>query len=116
MHETQQAAAALLALTTVPDVAAADALTAAILDAHAAACVTRLAPAQSSYHWQGKRETAEEIPLLIKTTPAAYARLQAVVERHHPYDTPELIALPVTAGLPAYLAWVAAETKEAGHA
>ena len=59
-------------------------------------------------------QTADEIPLLIKTCAARYAELEAAIRAQHPYQTPEIIALPVAHGLPAYLAWVAAET-EADH-
>jgi periplasmic divalent cation tolerance protein len=64
------------------------------------------------YRWQGKIERAGEVPMLIKTTRAAYAQLEETLRTLHPYAVPEIVALPVTAGLPAYLDWVAQETKE----
>lgn len=57
-------------------------------------------------------ETTVEIPLLIKTTRAAYPLVEALVRAHHPYDVPELIATPITDGLPAYLDWLATETDK----
>jgi periplasmic divalent cation tolerance protein len=65
----------------------------------------------SFYRWQGKLERADEIPLLIKTTRAAYPRLENSLRKLHPYELPEIIALPVSAGLPEYLNWVAQETQ-----
>jgi len=62
--------------------------------------------------WQGGVETAMEIPLLIKTTAANYPRVEEIVRAQHPYDVPELIATPITHGLPAYLDWVAKETDK----
>ena len=103
----------LLVLTNAPDQAAAEALAAALVAERLAACVNILAPCRSIYRWQGAVETAEEVPLLIKTTPERYPALERAIRAGHPYDTPEIIALPVTAGLPAYLAWVAAETQPA---
>lgn len=103
----------LLVLTNLPDAAAANTLAALLIERRLAACVNILAPCTSVYRWQGAVETASEVPLLIKTTRARYAELQAAVQEVHPYELPELIAVPVTDGLPGYLAWVAAETQAA---
>ena len=102
----------LLILTTVPDLASAEKLARALIEESAAACVNVLAPARSIYRWQGAVEDAIEHPLLIKTTAARYARVEAIVRDLHPYDVPELIAIPITHGLPAYLNWVATETRQ----
>ena len=102
----------LLILTNLPDVASAEKLAHALIDKRAAACVNVLAPCHSIYRWQGAVEKTEEIPLLIKTTTVNYARVEEIVRTHHPYDVPELIAIPITHGLPAYLAWLATETEE----
>lgn len=107
-----RAAEVLLVWTNLPDAASAQALANALVEAHAAACVNILAGCGSVYRWQGKVETANEVPLLIKTTRAAYARLEKIVRAHHPYELPEIIAVPVEAGLPGYLQWVAQETNE----
>lgn len=100
----------LIAVTTLPDTASAQALAARLVELHVAACVNVLAPCRSVYRWQGKVEDAEEVPLLIKTTAARYADLEAAIRAAHPYELPEIVALPVARGLPDYLAWVAAET------
>jgi periplasmic divalent cation tolerance protein len=100
----------LLLLTNLPDEASAHVLAAHLVEHGLAACVNQLAPCHSVYRWQGKVETASEVPLLIKTTHERYAAVEAAVVELHPYDVPELIAVPVTAGLPAYLNWVIEET------
>ncbi|MBK9161590.1 MAG: divalent-cation tolerance protein CutA [Nitrosomonadales bacterium] len=100
----------LLVITTLPDARSADSLARQLIEEHAAACVNSLAPCTSTYRWEGKVETATEVPLLIKTTRAAYPRLETLIRSAHPYELPEIIAVPVTAGLPAYLDWVGSET------
>jgi periplasmic divalent cation tolerance protein len=102
----------LLVLTNLPDMAGAEKLAHALVEARAAACVNVLAACRSIYRWQGAVETANEIPLLIKTTTANYPQVEAIVRAHHPYDVPELIAAPITHGLPAYLDWLAKETEQ----
>ncbi|MDR0565359.1 MAG: divalent-cation tolerance protein CutA [Azoarcus sp.] len=99
---------ALLILTTLPDPASANALAARLVEENLAACVNILSPCTSVYRWQGKVETASEIPVFIKTTRAHYPALEATVRALHPYEVPELIALPVSHGLAAYLDWIAA--------
>jgi periplasmic divalent cation tolerance protein len=102
----------LLVLTNVPDQGAAEKLAHALIESRAAACVNVLAACRSIYRWQGAVETADEIPLLIKTTAANYPMVEAIVRAQHPYDVPELIATPITHGLPAYLDWLAKETEK----
>lgn len=101
---------ALLVLTNLPDEAHARALAEALVAARLAACVNILAPCRSVYRWDGKIEDATEVPLLIKTTAACYPALEAAIRERHPYELPEIVAVPVAHGLPDYLAWVAAET------
>ncbi|MBY4898351.1 divalent-cation tolerance protein CutA [Cupriavidus sp. AU9028] len=96
----------LLVLTTVPDADTAATVARALLEARVAACVNRLAACESHYWWQGKLESASEWPLLIKTTRGRYLALEQALRAVHPYEVPELIAVPVLAGLPAYLGWV----------
>lgn len=102
----------LLVITNLPDARSANALADALVEARLAACVNILAPCRSVYRWQGKTENAEELPVLIKTTAARYAALEAAIRARHPYELPEIIAVPLERGLPEYLAWVAAETME----
>ncbi|MEQ1592367.1 MAG: divalent-cation tolerance protein CutA [Thiobacillaceae bacterium] len=101
----------LLVFTNVPDVAAAERLAHVLIEARAAACVNILAACQSVYRWQGAVDVANETPLLIKTTVGAYPRVEQILRECHPYDLPEIIAVPIEHGLPGYLAWVAAETE-----
>jgi periplasmic divalent cation tolerance protein len=101
----------LLVITNLPDAQTAGQLARQLIEERIAACVNQLAPCTSTYRWQGVIETATEIPLLIKTTRAAYPRLEQLIREAHPYELPEIIAVPVTAGLPAYLDWVSQETS-----
>ena len=100
----------LLVITTMPDQASAERLARALVDARLAACVNILAPCRSLYRWQGAIETAEEVPLLIKTRAARYSELEAAIRAQHPYVLPEIVAVEPARGLPDYLAWVAAQT------
>jgi len=100
----------LLVITNLPDVATAEKLARQLIEARAAACVNQLAPCISTYRWKGDIETATEVPLLIKTTKANYPRLEKLILEAHPYELPEIIAVPVNAGLPAYLNWINQET------
>lgn len=96
----------LLLMTNLPDEASAGVLAAHLVEHRLAACVNQLAPCRSIYLWQGQVEQAHEVPLLIKTTRERYVAVEAAVRALHPYDVPELIAVPVVLGLPAYLDWV----------
>jgi periplasmic divalent cation tolerance protein len=100
----------LLVLTNLPDAGAAQALAAMLVEQRLAACVNILAPCRSVYRWQGRTEDATETPVLIKTTAARYPALEAAIRAAHPYELPEIVAVPIAHGLPGYLAWVAAET------
>ena len=99
----------LLVLTNLPNAATATKLAQLLVSEQAAACVNQLAPCSSTYRWQGNIITETEIPLLIKSTRAAYTRLEQLIIENHPYELPEIIAIPVT-GLPAYLNWVSANS------
>jgi periplasmic divalent cation tolerance protein len=102
---------AIVVLTNVPDRALAASLARTLLDQRLAACVNIGAPIESIYHWQGRIETAGEIPVAIKTRASLYSNIEAAIRKLHPYDTPEIIAIPIVEGDAAYLAWVAAETS-----
>lgn len=103
----------LVVLTNLPDQAAAQAMATMLVENRLAACVNILQSCQSVYRWKGAIETATETPLLIKTTEARYLALEAAIRKQHPYETPEIIAIPVTLGFPDYLDWVAVETLDA---
>ena len=102
----------LLVITNLPDADSAGRIGRLLVEQRLAACVNILAPCTSVYRWNDTVETATEIPLLIKTTLARYPALQAALTEVHPYELPEIIAVPLHEGLPAYLAWVGAETTE----
>src|SRR5215471_7922249 len=87
---------ALLIFTTLPDRSVAEALARYLLTARLAACV--------------EIETAEETPVAVKTRRELYARVQEAIRQRHPYELPEIVAVPITDGSPAYLDWIAAET------
>lgn len=101
----------LLVLTNLPDRISAETLAASLVEDRLAACVNILQPCRSIYRWQGAVESVDEVPLLIKTSEARYAALENAIRDRHPYETPEIIALPVVLGLPDYLAWVITETR-----
>ena len=101
----------LLVLTNLPDRAAAEKLADMLIAERLAACVNILAPCRSVYRWKGAVQHDEEHPMLIKTTQARYAELEQALRAGHPYELPEIIAVPIERGLPAYLDWVAADTK-----
>ncbi|MBE0623942.1 MAG: divalent-cation tolerance protein CutA [Burkholderiales bacterium] len=101
----------LLVLTNLPDRASAEKLATLLIEQKVAACVNVLAPCDSVYRWQGKIQRDEEHPLLIKTAQDRYAELEASIRANHPYELPEIIAVPIIRGLPAYLRWVESETR-----
>ncbi len=101
----------LLVLTNLPDRAAAERLADTLIDQRLAACVNILAPCRSVYRWKDAVQHDEEHPMLIKTTVERYPALEQALRAGHPYELPEIIAVSIERGLPAYLEWVAAETK-----
>jgi len=113
MEMSQTGGQTLLILTNLPDAASAQNLATMLVSGRLAACVNVLAPCRSVYRWQGAIESAQEVPLLIKTTAARYADLEAAIRAAHPYELPEIIAVPIAHGLPEYLSWVITETRTA---
>jgi periplasmic divalent cation tolerance protein len=102
---------ALLVLTTVADRAAASALAQALLERRLAACVNIGAPVDSLYLWRGRIETAQEIPLTIKTRAVLYDQVEAAIRALHDYELPEIIAVPVSRGYGPYIGWLEDETS-----
>jgi periplasmic divalent cation tolerance protein len=102
----------LLVLTNLPERAAAERLADALIEKRLAACVNILAPCRSVYRWKGALQHDEEHPMLIKTSSERYAALETAIRAGHPYELPEIIAIPIEFGLPAYLDWVAAESTD----
>ena len=101
---------ALLVFTNLPDRAAAEKLAEALVVQRVAACVSILGPCRSVYRWQGAVQKEDEHLMLIKSTADRYATLEQAIRAAHPYELPEIVAVPIERGLPAYLEWVAAET------
>ena len=100
----------LLVFTNLPDRLAAERLADALIEKRVAACVNILAPCRSVYRWKGAVQHDEEHPVLIKTSAERYPALEAAIRAAHPYELPEIVAVPVERGLPAYLDWVATQT------
>lgn len=91
---------------TCPDAGTAHRLARGLVEARVAACVSVTPPLTSVYRWQGRTEVTEEVLMLVKTTRERYAALEEAILAAHPYELPEIIALPVTAGLHGYIEWV----------
>ena len=101
----------IIVLTNLPDREAAVELANALVAKKLAACVSVLAECASVYRWKGRVETAAEVPVLIKTRTARYAEVEAAIRGLHPYELPEIIAVPAVRGFDDYLQWVADETS-----
>jgi periplasmic divalent cation tolerance protein len=100
----------IIVLTNLPDKASATRLASLLVERRHAACVNILAECTSVYRWEGRVKTATEVPMLIKTSLSAYSRLEEEILANHPYELPEIVGVPLAAGLPAYLEWVATES------
>ncbi len=101
----------LLVLTTFPDIDTARRLARQIVRANLAACVNILPRAQSIYRWEGEEHEDSEHVALIKTTASSYPGLESHLRSHHPYELPEIIAVPITRGLEDYLTWLKENTR-----
>ena len=103
---------ALIVYTTWPDVETADRAARAAVEQRLAACANRFAALQSVYRWEGAVETASEIPMIFKTTRDRAEALRRLIEEHHPYDLPCIVALSADAAGSSrgFLDWIAAET------
>ena len=98
-------------LCTCPDAATARRLAGGVVEQGLAACVNVIDEIQSIYRWQGEVHEDSETLMIIKTTKARYPALADWLGAHHPYEVPEVIALPVTEGADTYLEWVAAQSR-----
>jgi len=99
-----------MVITTAPNRETAENLAESILNNRLAACI-QMSDIRSFFLWEGKLHKDGEVALSIKTTEARYRDLEAHILKHHPYDVPEIIMLPITSGLPAYLDWLDASTE-----
>ena len=103
--------AALICLCTCPESHTAERIAATLVEERLAACVNILPGVRSVYRWEGQVEAVDEALLLVKTSAEAYPALQERLLELHPYELPELLAVESAFGLPAYLQWVADETR-----
>jgi periplasmic divalent cation tolerance protein len=102
-----------LVLTTCGDAENAQLIARDLVEKRLAACV-QIFPIESVFRWDGKIQNEPELILLCKIRRADYADVEAAIRATHPYDVPEIIALPIETGAASYLAWVTAETSRAG--
>lgn len=98
--------------TTVENKRDAEKIARVLVEKRLAACVQIVGPVASTYRWKGKIETAEEWLCIIKSRQTLYADLEKAIKEVHPYETPEIIALPVVAGSKDYLEWLSSELKQ----
>ena len=98
-------------LVTAPNLKTARALAKAALSARLVACANLVPAIESHYWWQGKIESSNEVLLVLKTEKSKLAALEKLVLAKHPYDTPEFVVLPLSAGNKRYLDWLAASCR-----
>lgn len=96
----------ILALTTCPDEASAQQIATTLVREQLATCVNRIAGLRSTYFWDGRLQDESEVLLMIKTTAGRLGEVGVRLKSLHPYELPELLAIPVTGGNEAYLDWV----------
>lgn len=111
MFDLKSAAAFRIALVTAPDLKTARRLAKAALENRLAACANLIPAVESHYWWRGKMESSREVLILFKTRKNLLKKLERVVLKIHPYDTPEFLVAPLESGAARYLAWLAAETE-----
>ncbi len=107
--KSDTATAALVVLTTTGERDEAERIARLLVQERLAACVQVAGPIRSIYRWQGEIETAEEWQLWVKTQRRLYDRVEQAIRAAHPYEVPEILALPVAAGSAAYLQWLGDE-------
>jgi len=100
-----------LIYSSCPDEKTAQELANALVDRRLAACVSVLPGMTSVYVWQGQRESSREVLLMIKTMAARYDEVETLLRERHPYELPEVIAVPIECGLPDYLNWIESRTE-----
>ena len=102
---------AIIIYCTCPDIETADRISRLAIRQHMAACVNQLPGITSVYEWDGKIQQNQEVLLIIKSTQERFDAIQNLIREEHPYELPELIAVPITQGLPDYLEWIKQCTK-----
>lgn len=103
---------AIVVMTTFDNEDAAREMSDKLVEARMAACVQLIGPVTSTYRWQGKIEKTREWLALIKTRAEHWEPLEKFIRERHPYDTPEILALPAEAVSGKYLAWLMGETAK----
>jgi periplasmic divalent cation tolerance protein len=103
----------IVVYVTAGSSAEASRLARALVEERLAACVSQVGPVQSVYHWDGKLEQSEEQLLMVKTKKELFSVLEKKVREMHSYSVPEIVALPIIDGSPAYLRWLEDETTGA---
>ena len=101
----------LIVFTTMPDLASAEELAETLVTVKLAACVNVLPIMTSFYMWKDQLERGTEHLLMIKTRSECYEALANTIKDQHPYELPEILAIPVTSGLPDYLSWIRDNTR-----
>ena len=109
-HPATRVTSFIQVITTTPDRKLALAIAERLIETRLAACVQVGGPVTSTYRWQEKIETAEEWVCLGKCRADQFAEIERAIQQLHPYDVPEIIAVPILAGSDSYLSWLAAET------
>lgn len=104
-----------IVLVTAPNRKTARALARAALEARLVACANLVPAIESHYWWQGKLERSNELLIVFKTTKGKLGKLEKLILTLHPYDTPEIIALPIAAGTERYLRWIETEVEKRGN-
>ena len=97
-----------IVVVTAPDLKVARILSRTALKSRLVACANLIPKIESHYWWQGKLESSAEVLILLKTTKAKLKALEKLIVEKHPYDTPEFIVFPITAGNQRYLDWIGA--------
>ena len=97
-------------LSTAPDIKKARRLAGLLVSKRLAACVQILPGLESHYRWHGKKETSNEVLLIIKTKVSIYEKLEKTILKNHPYEVPEIVCLAITKGSKSYLDWIGVET------
>lgn len=101
----------ILVITNFPDKKSATSLAEKLVDEQVAACVNIFGECKSIYRWHNKPESADEIPVFIKTQQTHYSQVERTIKAMHPYELPEVIVVPVNGGYPAYMQWIIDETS-----
>lgn len=98
-------------LSTCPTQESAERIARCVVEARLAACVNVVLGVRSYYEWKGKLEISDEVLLVIKSRPELFDALLSMITSQHPYELPEVIAVPISTGFPPYLAWLAANMR-----